>query len=427
MFFEGALAALLSDDDVEVQILDGTTPLFTGYVRPVSSFEFSGKGAGDTIKVECLGASDRLRGTHSGAMIDYGDDVVVCSPDDTAHSFIHQIVSLMGWTRGVTAPSILVALPIARLAPNTDLQKKLEKVLFDCGFYYTDRPDGSIEILPFAVESPESHYEFSVANGNIIRSTSIKRADDAERAVIVGYRKLNKVDDYVIYSETVRQLIWHTDAQGYTSYTLAGKTFKYPFEQDENGLPPIISSATMTTPYDSRYSQWRKKCNLDGSLSTEEDCLFPFAAPDVDGLDIGFWKYTDTVATVTFSLQHIGSLETIWEAHIASDGSVAWENKNLSRYKEEYQEYYSVPPFNNIVTAEWTANGLILKIETPVEMLAGYFRMWICGVTITGSIEYLHNNMEADEDEAAPRWYEGPRVESEKCKSLVADHLQQPA
>jgi hypothetical protein len=165
-----------------------------------------------------------------------------------------------------------------------------------------------------------------------------------------------------------------------------------------------------------------------GSLSTfKEDCLTPYPVPDVEGLDTSFWKFSDLTAKVVFLLDHLGTTETTWEATISSDGSVSWENKNLSRYRPEYQAYWSIPPFSNIITAEWTPNGLILKIDYPADMATGYYRFWYCGLSIKGSIEYLHNNMEADEDENAPRWYEGPRVESEKCQTIVADHLQQPA
>ncbi len=121
-------------------------PLFFQAISAGIFFEFSGKGAGDSIKVECLGASDRLRGTHSGAMIDYGVGMVVCSPVDTAIRLSNKLVNLMGWTRGVTAPIFKCHYQFRVYLPILIFRRSWNRFLFDCGFYYTDRPDGSIEI-----------------------------------------------------------------------------------------------------------------------------------------------------------------------------------------------------------------------------------------------------------------------------------------
>jgi len=432
MFFAGPPASLLLEDDVEVIIARDAVPLFTGYVRPLTGLDFSGMGRADTLSVECLGSMSRLTAEHKGETVDLGSSgsPVVCNAAAPSMSYVHLMLSRLGWTRGLEAPVIPMAVPIALLRDGDVLLDKLAHVLFCAGHYITELPDGRLVIRPFAVENPVPEEEFSVEKSNIIKSLSVSRKETEEKAVAVTYAKFNRIPEYAIYAEDVKHVVYSR----YYVNPSDRKPWVWPYNLDSEGVPPYLYKTPTNADWTwkTRYGVVRKKLAADGSETTEDDILIPLPAPDVSGLKEGLWKYSSLRAELIF-WDHLVSHTDLFgsyrfdgsiTARIASDGSVSyWRTPDRSGNTVLLEADH---PLNGAVTASWSALGLSVLVG-PIPYINDDQRfIYLEGLTIYGALEYIHSNQDAIADSDAPRIVVGTG-EGDKRLTQSAELCVQPA
>lgn len=431
MLFAGPPASLLLEDDVEVLIARDEDPLFTGYIRPLTELDFSGMGRADSLTVECLGTMSRLTAEHVGETVDLGlaGDPVVCNASTPATSYVHLMLARLGWTRGVVAPVISMAVPIALIRDGDVLLDKLAHVLFCAGHYLTELPDGRLAIRPFAVETPASEKEFSVEARNIIKSLGVSRKETEEKAVAVTYGKYNAIPEYAIYAEDIKHVVYSR----YYANPSDRKPWVWPYNLDAEGVPPYLykTPANADWTWKERYGIVRKKLAADGSETSENDILIPLPAPDVSGLQEGLWKYSSLRAEFIFwdhlvigqgwtgSYRFDGSIT----ARVASDGSISyWRTPNKAGNIVPLEADH---PLNGALSASWSALGLQAVIG-PISYNNDQRFIYLEGLTIYGALEYIHSNEDAIADGDAPRIVVGTG-EGDKRRKENAELCIQPA
>lgn len=425
MLFAGPPASLLLEDDVEVIIANDGSPLFTGYARPLTNLDFSGMGRGDSINVECLGSMSKLDAQHSGETVDLapGGAIATCNAATPTTSYVHLMLVRLNWARGLVAPTLSNPVPLALIRDGDRLLDSLARVLFCAGYYLTELPNGDLAIRPFGVENPIATKKFSVVERNIIKSLGINKKESEETSVAVTYGKFNRIPEYALYSEDIQHAVYTR----HYSNPSDRKPWVWPYDMDAEGVPPYLYNKTTDWTWNTRYGIVQKKLAQDGTETSQDDILIPFPAPDVTGLQEGLWKYTSLRAEITFwdqiliNASWVGSyrFSGAITAKIDSSGIVSyWRGPGIPLEADH--------PLNRSVAASWNTLGLNLIIG-PIPYINDDQRyIYLEGLTLYGTLEYIHSNPDALADDDAPRVVIGGTDNAKRLKQS-ADFCLQPA
>jgi hypothetical protein len=428
MLFAGVPAALMLEDDVEISILEDGSPLFTGYVRPLSSLDFRRTGVNDRITIDAEGCMSRLTtAEHSGETVDLGSSLKVFQPDNPVASFVHVLLSRMGWARGISGPAIDREMPIALLMDGDKLLDKIARALFCAGYYLTELPDGSLVVRPFVVTDPVATKTFSVADRNIIGELNVTRSEPDNKALALTYGYHKTSPKYSVYAEDIKHVIYSHYA--YSPLTFDKKPWVWPYNLAADGTPIHIYKGDKFSDltWSNRYSTVRKKLDAEGNETSEEDLLIALPSPDVTGLVTGLWKYTNLRAQIYFTDICDPNIFGIgWEGSYRKSGTIRVDipySGGIYYYRIADGSARSLesdhPLYGCVKTADWTAAGLNLKIGPIPYMTNDRHWIYIEGCSIYGKLDYIFSNSNATYDEDAPRIVVGEgsreKISAEYC------------
>jgi hypothetical protein len=180
-----ALFALDRDQLITVSIMDGASPWFTGYVRPLTKFKDStGK---TSVDFECVDAGWPL---HLKPSVDVqyipADNMVVCNTSSTSVSLIHQLLLDAGFTGSVSAFNIAESIGYLRV-----VNKPFFEVLSDLCFsyhasFYFDESGGFV-LYDWGKTSGSISSSGTVDEDNMLGELSIDRSTDIPDTPIVVY------------------------------------------------------------------------------------------------------------------------------------------------------------------------------------------------------------------------------------------------
>jgi len=425
MLFASVPAALLSERDVEISIVEDDDPIFTGYVRPLSSLELRRNGVGDQITVECEGCLSRLSAIHEGEAVDLGSDLVVFDPASPGASYVHQVLSRMSWTRGIAGPALTRAKPIALLRDGDKLLDKIADALRSCGHYLTEAADGSLVVKPFVVASPVSTIDYSVAQKNIIGDLSLNRSEPDETAIALTYGKYNRIPEYALLAVDVKHVIY----MRYYANPCDRKAFVWPYNLDAEGQPPHLYSTTDNDGWvwDARYGVIQKKLDSSGNETSEEDILIALPDPDVSGLVAGLWRYANLRAELTFTDKCVVGVGWVgsWrksgtiKVRINSAGTISYY-RVVNGVEQALEADH---PLQGCVQASWEVSGLNLKIVPAGYVTNDQHNIYFEGYSVYGVLDYIHSNPDATLDADAPRLIVGDGTR----KDVSMENCLQPA
>jgi hypothetical protein len=180
-----ALFALDRDQLITVSIMDGATPWFTGYVRPLTKFKDStGK---TSVDFECVDAGWPL---HLKPSVDVqyvpADNMVVCNTSSTSVSLIHQLLLDAGFTGSVSAFNIAESIGYLRVV-NKPFFEVLSDLCFSyhASFYFDDA--GGFVLYDWGKTSGSISSSGTVDEDNMLGELSIDRSTDIPDTPIVVY------------------------------------------------------------------------------------------------------------------------------------------------------------------------------------------------------------------------------------------------
>jgi hypothetical protein len=180
-----ALFALDRDQLITVSIMDGATPWFTGYVRPLTKFKDStGK---TSVDFECVDAGWPL---HLKPSVDVqyvpADNMVVCNTSTTSVSLIHQLLIDAGFTGSVSAFNIAESIGYLRVV-NKPFFEVLSDLCFSyhASFYFDDA--GGFVLYDWGKTSGSISSSGTVDEDNMLGELSIDRSTDIPDTPIVIY------------------------------------------------------------------------------------------------------------------------------------------------------------------------------------------------------------------------------------------------
>lgn len=428
MRYAGVPAALLLENDVAITISDDGTPIFTGYVRPLSSIDLRRTGAAEKLTIEAEGCMSRLDAEHEGDTVDLGDHLVVCSPASPATSYVHILLARMGWTRGISSPEILRTMPIALVQSGDKLLDLIAKSLRCSGYYITECADGSLIVRQFVTADPQPAKIYSVAEHNIIGDLSITRTESDEKAIALTYGKYNSIAEYAILSEDVKHCIYASNLH----LSCYKKPFVWPYNVSADGTPAHLYSDTeeKNWVWDDRYSVYQKKIDSAGEQTEENDFLIALPSPDVTGLVTGCWKYNNRRAEILLydrcfkSSTWVGSVKKSGSIRIklASDGTVTYTRVSAAGGEDGPLEA-DHPLYGCVKIASWTVTGLNLAIGPIPYKNDDPHLIYLEGYVIYGTLDYIHANPEAKADDDGPRIVQGVGTK----KKISCEFCLQPA
>jgi hypothetical protein len=264
------LWALDRDQLITVTILDGATPWFKGYVRPVTTFKDStGK---KTLDIECVDAGWLLHKKPDGYIHRQAtDSMTVCNTSSTSTSMIHWLlVTKAGFTGTVNAFNISTSIPHF-MSGGKEYFEILSDLCFSyhCSFYFD--ASGNFNLYDWGVAAGSITSTATLTESNMIDELVIKRSEIlAETPAVKYYRQAEKTDhQFAIWNEpfviapaaVVTDTGGTTSIAGYTGVPVAGSYYhnmQYVVGDDLDGIGDC-SLKTTATLYAYFYSNphWR--------------------------------------------------------------------------------------------------------------------------------------------------------------------------
>jgi hypothetical protein len=264
------LWALDRDQLITVTILDGATPWFKGYVRPVTTFKDStGK---KTLDIECVDAGWLLHKKPDGYIYRQAtDSMTVCNTSSPSTSMIHWLlVTKAGFTGTVNAFNISTSIPHF-MSGGKEYFEILSDLCFSyhCSFYFD--ASGNFNLYDWGVAAGSITSTATLTESNMIDELVIKRSEIlAETPAVKYYRQAEKTDHqfamwnepFVIAPAAVRTDTGGTTSiAGYTDVPVVGSYYhnmQYVVGDDLDGIGDC-SLKTTATLYAYFYSNphWR--------------------------------------------------------------------------------------------------------------------------------------------------------------------------
>jgi hypothetical protein len=207
-----ALFALDRDQLITVSIMDGASPWFTGYVRPLTKFKDStGK---KSVDFECVDKGWLL---HLKSNTDYqwepADNMVVCNTSSTSVSLIHQILLAAGFTGTINAFNISSSIGYLRIV-NRPFFEILSDLCFSyhCSFYFDAA--GAFNLYDWGISSGSLTVTSTIDEADMIRSIDINRETNQPDTPIVIYHTQVDQPGVLIATYDPQILIWTAYAAG---------------------------------------------------------------------------------------------------------------------------------------------------------------------------------------------------------------------
>lgn len=201
---------LATTDDVIVEILEGSTYLFKGYLTDNFSWSITNRGQQPVI----ISAEDpgikllKRNWVSTNALYSLFINYKVCDPADTNSSIIHKIAALAGVTVSSLIPTIssLITLNIQD-KDNPTYWEILKSIVFEYGYVFYFENDGELNLYPIAKTTITPATTFSTTT-NIIAETEDKGVEVQKG--LVQYKQINltwdewetKTDIYVFRDST---------------------------------------------------------------------------------------------------------------------------------------------------------------------------------------------------------------------------------
>lgn len=393
------------EDETLVQVLDGTTPLFTGYLRPTTSAPL--EGPADKVKMEALDTTVLLESTVEEAETRWlWTDAMKVSMASGANSMVHEYLKRTRlwtgstWVFPVQAPDRDIVIPLISIARGDEAKVRLDKMCSQFGLCYYALEDGSIKFFRWDLPNPTS--ELTIGQAGINRKLAMDRKDPKEKGVIVqfqNYTNTTVVHPFVSINCKYK-ILGHNEGDDFFSKTI-----------DEDAQPPeevpsenwgvyqgFLEVGMRVQLRDHKYNIFHDPNNWwsDGSykdftfgLTTER---VKSGAWKTSGILAGDYDLTDAVTEFTYDPK-------TRKLHVKFDGAVG-----------DVRKLITDQPQADVDTAP---NGTRVELQLKFVRFKGYVRYY-------EHLEADKANKETD-DEAAPRFRTHPATSKKLTKEFTAD------
>jgi parallel beta-helix repeat protein len=196
---------MTATSDILVQVTKDSAAYFTGMVQPNYSVD-----VGSRIKpfdVACVDNGYRLK-RRIISNINWSN-YKVCDPANTASSILHQLMVAAGLTASAVFSGIVtIDKTIDRfvgVAGEAEVWELASRLLFDFGYTFYFRPDGTLDVFSFAQSSIVTTDLFSSDAGdtqNIIGTLTVERSEHDYEAVRVNWSTHKTLVDALLFSDT---------------------------------------------------------------------------------------------------------------------------------------------------------------------------------------------------------------------------------